>query len=159
MADPIHLQLLDDVAARIIELNLEGIGQRVHVVQIGDDEAPIVAPELLPAALVCPFGTEEIAREYNICDDINFPCFVIFLDNANKDIQDRAKLAQRLGWRQLVREKMHRVGMLRTPAGQGYEPVCSFETIVDVSAWFDKAKYASALRITAQAKKVPRTRG
>jgi hypothetical protein len=159
MADPIHLQILDHAASRIIELNLEGIGDRVHVVQIGDDEAPIVAPELLPAVLICPFGTEEIAHEYNNCDDINFPVFVIFLDNANKDTENRQKLANRLGWRELVRAKMHRVGMLRTPAGQGYEPVCSFETIVDVSAWFDKAKYASALRITAQAKKVPRTRG
>lgn len=157
--DPIHLQILDDVAGRIVALNLEGIGERVHVLQIGDDETAILAPELLPAAVVCPFGQERIAHSYNICDDIDFPCFVIFLDNANKDPQDRAKLAQRLGWRQLVRETMHRVGMLRTPAGQGYEPVVEFSQIVDVSAWFDRGKYASALNIIAQAKKVPRNRG
>jgi hypothetical protein len=113
----------------------------------------------LPAAVVCPFGTERIAHSYNNCDDIDFPCFVIFLDNANKDTENRQKLANRLGWRELVRAKMHRVGMLRTPAGQGYEPVIEFSQIVDVAAWFDKGKFASALNVIAQAKKVPRTRG
>lgn len=158
MSDPIHLQLADDVARVIRGLNLDQIGEKVFVRQVGDDDDSTLHLEgqekALPFVIVCPFGSESVRQKYNSADNIDFPCLVLFY--GSKD-ETRAGLSRRLLWRQLTWAAMNERAY-STPAGQEWVARCEFEPILDPSAWFDMGIALGGLRVLACGMRIPRNR-
>lgn len=148
-----HLIILGDIAQRVRDLELEGIGDRVVVMTLADDEKPELSK--LPAIALSPYGSETLERATNATDDIGFPSLLVILDKADQ-VQTLPELDRRLFWREQCFDHFQ-ANRFSAPNGLAYHTTIEPQPIIDAGAWFGRNVYAGGFTIRAHYRNVRRS--
>jgi hypothetical protein len=125
-ATSIHEKILDAALARIVALNLTGIGSRVYVYEMALDGESVVE---LPCVMLSLEGqAEQVLGGTNGQDDIGYPVVCLILDV--QGMRDDAALRDK---RRLWRQQIRRAFISQRLAGVTEVMVCNVtpQLIVD----------------------------
>lgn len=153
MADSLWGQALEDVQSAIRGLALLGLqDEHVVVLHVPSDSKKYVPG--LPAILITPFGSEDLPRSEGTMsrDQWQLPILVGILDAANQ-VNTLATLDARLLWRETIIDHFVFNRDAFPSVTNMSDVYVDPQPAVDISAWFERQIFASAIVVRALIRK------